>query len=323
MKRIIEYNITADTLTNLCLASPVSILEYLKSLGYSQGLIAHLKRTKHGIIKNNTWAYVRDTLTIGDCLQITLTEKDLSEQILPIPLPLHIVFEDEDLIIINKPSGMPIHPSQGNFDNTLANAVAYYYQQKQQNFVYRCINRLDRDTTGLLILAKNAYSAALLSQMIAKRLIKREYLAVASGNLQELLSTPTTTPISTSLPLGVACESGIGTITAPIARVEGSTIERMVDFQCGEFAKTNLQVLAYKNGHSLVSLVLETGRTHQIRVHLKYIGYPIPGDFLYHPDYSRITRQALHSYKLTFTHPITNQPLSFTAPLPEDMQQFF
>ena len=119
-------------------------------------------------------------------------------------------------------------------------------------------------------------------------------------------------------PTGLVPDSGV--IEAPIARVDGSTIEREVNFETGEFARTHYKCLEHKNGYSLVSLKLDTGRTHQIRVHMKYIGHPLPGDFLYNPDYSVIRRQALHSYRLTFTHPITGKELQFTAPLPDDMK---
>ena len=165
---------------------------------------------------NKTWARVRDILHTDDILTITLEEKTSSENIVASPLPLHIVYEDEDLMVINKPADMPIHPSQGNYDNTLANAVAYYYAQKGEPFTYRCINRLDRDTTGLLILAKHMYSASLLSDMVKNRKIHREYLAVAEGK----------TPSS-------------GIIDAPIRRVDGSTIERQVDYEQGDYACTH------------------------------------------------------------------------------------
>ena len=212
---------------------------------------------------------------------------------------LDIVYEDEDILIINKPAGMPIHPSQGNYDNTLANACAWYFKEKDEPFVYRCINRLDRDTTGLLIIARHLYSASLLSAMMARREIHREYLALATGIVPE-----------------------DGTITAPIARKEGSTIERMVDFKHGEYACTHYRRLSITNTdpvYSLVALKLDTGRTHQIRVHMNYIGHPLPGDFLYNPDYSHISRQALHSHHLRFQHPITGEEMHFTAPVPEDM----
>lgn len=289
-KRTLQYRITeSETYSN--------IHELLKAHGYSSAVIRHLKETENGIQRNGVWARVYEPLASGDTVTILLTEEASSENIVSTPLPLDIVYEDEDLLIINKPAGMPIHPSQGNYDNTLANACAYYFQQKGEPFTYRCINRLDRDTTGLLILARHAYSASLLSSMVAKREIHREYLALATG---------------------LVPDSGV--IEAPIARVDGSTIEREVNFETGEFARTHYKCLEYKNGYSLVSLKLDTGRTHQIRVHMKYIGHPLPGDFLYNPDYSVIRRQALHSYRLTFTHPITGKELQFTAPLPDDMK---
>lgn len=289
MKRIFNYQIPTEF--HNC-----TLLSYLKHLGYSSQIITHLKRTENGILLNNIWGRVRDILHENDVLTITLIENDSSENIVATNLPLEIVYEDEDLLIINKAADTPIHPSQGNYDNTLANAVAYYFQQKGESFVYRCINRLDRDTTGLLILAKHMYSASLLSNMVQDREIHREYLAVATGLVDES-----------------------GMIEAPIGRVDGSTIERQVDVEHGDYACTHYKRLDYQNGYSLVSLKLATGRTHQIRVHMKHIGHPLPGDFLYNPDYSVIERQALHSHRLVFEHPITHKKMEFIAPLPEDM----
>ena len=224
MKRIFSYTISAKY--NNC-----TLISFLKESGYSSQVITHLKRTENGILLNKIWARVRDILHTDDILTITLEEKTSSENIVASPLPLHIVYEDEDLMVINKPADMPIHPSQGNYDNTLANAVAYYYAQKGEPFTYRCINRLDRDTTGLLILAKHMYSASLLSDMVKNRKIHREYLAVAEGK----------TPSS-------------GVIDAPIGRVDGSTIERQVDYEQGDYACTHYKRLCYKNGYSLCLL---------------------------------------------------------------------
>lgn len=293
MKRIFSYTIPEEFENS-------TLLSFLKAECYSSPVITHLKRTENGILLNGCWARVRDILHKNDILTITLLETTSSEHIVPIPLPLNIIYEDEDLMVINKPADMPIHPSQNNYENTLANAVAYYFDQKGIPFVYRCINRLDRDTTGLLILAKHMYSASLLSDMVKNRLIHREYIAIADGNVEDE-----------------------GLIDAPIARTKESTIEREVNFESGDFARTHYKCLQRKNGYSLVSLKLETGRTHQIRVHMKYIGHALLGDFLYNPDYTFIGRQALHSYRLTFTHPITKEELEFTAPLPPDMKRLF
>ena len=291
MKRIFNYTIPTEY-------DEQTLLSFLKDKKYSSQIITHLKRTEHGILLNNKWGRVREILHTGDIVTIQLLEDASSENIIPMNLPLDIIYEDEDILVVNKASNTPIHPSQGNYDNTLANAVAYYYEQKGEAFTYRCINRLDRDTTGLLVIAKHMYSASILSEMVSERKIHREYLAIATGNVPEF-----------------------GTIIAPIGRVDGSTIERHVDEANGDYACTHYKRLAYNNGYSLVSLKLETGRTHQIRVHMKHLGHPLPGDFLYNPDYTVIERQALHSHRLSFNHPITGEYMEFLAELPEDMRK--
>lgn len=291
MKRIFNYTIPTEY-------DNQTLLSFLKDKKYSSQIITHLKRTEHGILLNNKWGRVRDILHTGDIVTIQLLEDASSENIIPMNLPLDIIYEDEDILVVNKAANTPIHPSQGNYDNTLANAVAYYYEQKGEVFTYRCINRLDRDTTGLLVIAKHMYSASILSEMVSERKIHREYLAIATGNVLES-----------------------GSIIAPIGRVDGSTIERHVDEDNGDYACTHYKRLAYNNGYSLVSLKLETGRTHQIRVHMKHLGHPLPGDFLYNPDYTVIERQALHSHRLSFNHPITGEYMEFLAELPEDMRK--
>lgn len=293
MNRTFTYSITANQ-------QNMTIQQFLKMQGYSRQNIVALKKLPESILVNGRWEYVSYRLQEGEELTIIMAEDSSSEKIVPVNLPLTIVYEDEDILVLNKPANMPIHPSLNNYENTLANAVAYYFEQQNKPFIFRCINRLDRDTTGLTILAKNMLSAGILSEMISKREIKREYLGIADG-------------------IGITPKSGI--IDAPIARMDGSTIERCVDFEKGERAVTHYEVLreSVENNLSLVNLWLETGRTHQIRVHMKYLGYPLIGDFLYHPENTKISRQALHAYRLTFLHPITKEPLCFTAQLPEDM----
>ena len=294
MNRIFEYTITDENL-------PCTVGDFLKQKGFSRQIIIQLKKTSQGILVNNQWAYVRTPLRTNDILTLRLLEEAPSENIVPVSLPLDIIYEDEDILLINKPADMPVHPSINNYDNTLANGIAHYYKMQGETFVFRCINRLDRDTTGLLIIAKNALSASILSNQMKRREIHRTYLAVVSGNPKK----------------------DTDTITAPIARKENSAIERCVDFINGERAVTHYQVVASKEDYSLLKLSLETGRTHQIRVHAKYIGNPLLGDYLYNPDFSRIQRVALHSYSLSFIHPLTEQPMKFSAPLPEDMASLF
>lgn len=286
MNRVLTYEITAEQ-------AGTKIGDFLRTAGYSRHVIIHLKKTENGILLNGEWAYVGQFLKEGDHLEIRIIESESSEQIVPAELPLDIVYEDEDLLIINKPADMPIHPSINNYNNTLANALMWYYQQKGETFVYRCINRLDRDTTGLLIVAKNMLSGGILSDMSKKREIQREYLAIAEGEVPQE-----------------------GVIDAPIARKEESVIERCVDFEKGDRAVTHYWRLDYRNGYSLVRLKLETGRTHQIRVHMKYIGYPLTGDYLYNPDYRILDHQALHSWKLAFRHPVTGAQMQFKADPP-------
>lgn len=275
------------------------LADFLRSKGYSRRILTCLKHTENGICVNGTRTYGCHILQKNDLLTVILTEETPSENIVPVRLPFPVVYEDEDLMIVNKPADMPIHPSVNNYENTLANAAAWYFANRGEPFVYRCINRLDRDTTGLLILAKNILSGALLSKMSAERLIHRQYLAIAQG-----------------------CVPPKGIIDAPIARKAGSAIERCVDFAAGERAVTHYRRCCFDGGYSLVLLQLETGRTHQIRVHMKHIGHPLPGDYLYNPDFTHIKRQALHSCRLAFTHPISGKPMEFTAPVPQDFKKF-
>lgn len=294
MERIFEYQISSGE-------EGRKLGDFLREKGYSRQLLRQLKETENGLLRNGQPTFMTIALKNGDRIRVRLLEKaEGSEAIMPAPLPFEIVYEDEDLLVINKPADMPIHPSFQNHGNTLADALTWHYQQQGKEFVYRCINRLDRDTTGLLIVARHQLSASILSDMVRKREIHREYLAIVEGIPPEK-----------------------GTISAPIGRKEGSAILREVNFETGEPARTHFTRLETRNGLSLVSLKLETGRTHQIRVHMSYIGCPLIGDYLYYPDHTRINRQALHSYRLSFLHPITGKALSFTAPLPEDMERAF
>ncbi len=287
-------------------------------------MIAQLKTWPRGILVNEAHVTTRHTLKKGERLTTTIIEEASSENIVPAPLPLRIVYEDRDLMVIHKAAGVPVHPSQNHYDHTLANGLAWYFMQQGRPYICRIINRLDRDTSGLLIVAKHRLSAGILSGMVREHRIHREYLAIAEGQLPAR-----------------------GSICLPIARVPGSTIERQVNLTAGEYALTHFQVLGRTDCLSLVCLRLETGRTHQIRVHLSTVGHPLFGDFIYHPACRRelsenssdslsfqshgwnssrysllsrqIKRQALHSWRLSFHHPITGKLLYFISDMPEDM----
>ena len=290
MNRNIDYIIDEDS-------AGLRVEQFLRRKRYSGQNLSEIKRMPKSILVNGVHYYMRQELSTGDHLQVRICETQNSEKIPPTKLPLDIVYEDEDLLVLNKPAGMPIHPSLNNYTNSIANALAYYFQSQGKPFIFRCCNRLDRDTSGLTIVSKHLVSGSILSDMTKYREVHREYLAIARGSV-----TPSE-----------------GTIQAPLGRKEGTIIERTVDCEHGEDAVTHYKVVKEANGHSLVSLRLETGRTHQIRIHMKYLGYPLIGDYLYNPDMEYMTRQALHSHHMEFTHPITGEHMSFTAPLPEDM----
>ena len=290
MNRNIDYIIDEDS-------AGLRVEQFLRRKRYSGQNLSEIKRMPKSILVNGVHYYMRQELSTGDHLQVRICETQNSEKIPPTKLPLDIIYEDEDLLVLNKPAGMPIHPSLNNYTNSIANALAYYFQSQGKPFIFRCCNRLDRDTSGLTIVSKHLVSGSILSDMTKYREVHREYLAIARGAV-----TPSE-----------------GTIQAPLGRKEGTIIERTVDWEHGEDAVTHYKVVKEANGHSLVSLRLETGRTHQIRIHMKYLGYPLIGDYLYNPDMEYMTRQALHSHHMEFTHPITGEHMSFTAPLPEDM----
>lgn len=290
MERILTYHITESD-------SGLRIEQYLKRHGYSKQNFTELKKMPESILVNGKWFYLKQALHAGDVLTVHIKETESSEHIPPMQLPLDIIYEDEDIIVINKAAGMPIHPSMNNYKNSLANGLAWYFQNQGKAFIFRCTNRLDRDTSGLTVIAKHMLSSNILSGMAVRKEIRREYLAIVRGHVMP----------------------SAGTINAPLSRKPGSIIERTVDFENGETAVTHYQVAQEKNGHSLVSLILETGRTHQIRIHMKYLGFPLVGDYLYNPDMEYIKRQALHSHRLTFRHPISGEIMDFTAPLPDDM----
>ena len=290
MNRNIDYIIDEDS-------AGLRVEQFLRRKRYSGQNLSEIKRMPKSILVNGVHYYMRQELSAGDHLQVRICETQNSEKIPPTKLPLDIIYEDEDLLVLNKPAGMPIHPSLNNYTNSMANALAYYFQSQGKPFIFRCCNRLDRDTSGLTIVSKHLVSGSILSDMTKYREVHREYLAIARGSV-----TPSE-----------------GTIQAPLGRKEGTIIERTVDWEHGEDAVTHYRVVKEANGHSLVSLRLETGRTHQIRIHMKYLGYPLIGDYLYNPDMEYMTRQALHSHHMEFTHPITGEHMSFTAPLPEDM----
>ena len=276
-----------------------SISDFLKSKGYTSSNIVELKKYENGIVLNGTWAYMNQKPARFDRLLVRVFEYKKSENILPVFIKLDIKYEDEDIVVVNKPSDMPIHPSLNNYENSMANALMYCYREK--NFVFRCINRLDRDTTGLTIVAKHFLSAGILNTSMQRREIKRVYNAIVEDD-------------------GSLTESG--TVDAPIAREDNTLIKRRVSSE-GQRAITHFKVLKRLRGASLIELRLDTGRTHQIRVHMSYIGHPLVGDYLYNERYydKENVRPLLHSKSLSFIHPITGENLHLECELPKDFKE--
>ena len=275
------------------------IQDYLKARGYSASNITTLKKYEKGIMLNGVWAYMNQKPAVNDRLLVRVCENKKSENIVPVDIKLDIRYEDEDIIVINKGSDMPIHPSLNNYENSLANALMYHYNG--ENFVFRCINRLDKDTTGLTIVAKHFLSAGILNIAMQNRQIKRVYNAIVKddGRLPDA-----------------------DTIDLPIAREDDTLIKRKVSLD-GQRAVTHFKVLQRFEKYSLIELRLETGRTHQIRVHMSHIGAPLVGDYLYNEDdYGEISvRPLLHSKSLEFIHPITGERMYLECDLPVDFKE--
>lgn len=292
MDRNFEYTIQYDDITG----DRFRILDYLKNLRYSAHLLTKLKHIDGSVKINGTSAPLNHVLSPNDILIVNIPEESSDSCIPPTNLPIDIIYEDEDILVVNKSASMPIHPSQRHHEDTLANALMHYY--RNENFVFRCLTRLDKDTSGLVLIAKNILASSILSEDMVEGKIIKEYTALCEGELGQ----------------------ASGTISAKIARKEGSTIERIVD-ESGQEAVTHYELIQNLRGHALVKLRLETGRTHQIRVHMKHIGHPLVGDYIYNPDNQLMNRQALHCSALSFTHPITSEILALEAPTPNDINK--
>lgn len=261
----------------------------------SDRLILKLKNCKQFFL-NDENVYISHSVKENDVVKVNLDFEESSDNIIPTPMKLIILYEDDALLVLNKPAGIAIHPSHSHFDNSLSNGVKSYFQEINLKRKIRPVNRLDKDTSGAVIFAKNDYIQECLARQMKNNIFKKEYIAFLDGKV----------------------ENKAATITAPIARENDSIIKRCVRDD-GDLAISHYEVLKYYNQFTLVKFLIETGRTHQIRVHSNYIGHPVLGDTLYGKASSLISRQALHSYKVSFIHPITKKPLEIIAPLFEDM----
>ncbi|HPT82609.1 MAG TPA: RluA family pseudouridine synthase [Limnochordia bacterium] len=262
-------------------------------LGVNRGLLRRMKKGG-GVFLNGKRDYLTRRVQAGDEIQVVFFDEKTEME--PEALPLEIVFEDEYLLVVNKPPGMAAHPTGSYQHGTLANALAYYWEKIGLESKVRLVHRLDKDTSGLILVAKEPYTLHHLVLQLKSRELVREYLAVVHGQLAE----------------------AAGVIEVPIGRVEDHGVKRTVD-PGGKAAKTVYQVVELGAEATLVRARLESGRTHQIRVHFAHLGHPIVGDPLYSQGVRELPGQALHAWRLEFRHPRTNQRHALTCPLPREM----
>lgn len=255
-----------------------------------------VKIKKAGSVKvNGSIAYMNQELIKGDKIEFAF-EESCSENIMPEFMELDIIYEDEYLAVVNKKAGIPTHPSRRYFMGTLANGMMYHWMGEKDNITIRPVNRLDRNTSGLVVFAKSSHIQHLMSLDSYKPNMRKEYIALVHGIM----------------------ENDSGVIDAPIAREIQQSVKRVVRDD-GDRAVTRYSVLRRYEDFCLLSIVLETGRTHQIRVHLSYMGHPLLGDDLYGGSQEKINRHALHAYKIQMLHPIDKRTMELTAPVPNDM----
>ncbi len=268
-----------------------------RHLHLSGTVLRRVKWLPDGITVDGVRVNVRYRVAAGQGLSVRLSDPDGAEQPVPRSGPLDIVYEDEDMVVVNKAPGVLVHPSHGHFDDTVGNYLMWHYRENREASGFHPVHRLDKGTSGLLVIAKHPHGQEKLKNQLHTGDFRRIYLAVCDG----------------------VPRPAQGIIDAPIGRMPGSLMARRVDAE-GQPARTRYRVLQTAGGRALVELELDTGRTHQIRVHMAHMGCPLTGDFLYGRETALISRPALHSARLELVHPITGARLSLSAPLPEDIR---
>ena len=281
-----------------------SIHQFLrKHLGFSKSQIRSLKFRENGITVNNSRCRINYTLTNGDILKLILEEESSNAHIVPLFKPISILYEDDDVLVVNKPAGILVHPVGGHYGDTLSNMVSAYYQKQNQDITIRPVGRLDKDTSGAVMFAKNKIAAARFSQKNCDFGFEKEYLAIVSG-----------IPDSTK-----------GEIRSPLGRCPGKPLKMQVDSN-GKPAFTAYEIKKTFSSSALLRVRITTGRTHQIRVHMASIGHPLLGDKLYETEKSLalkgFSRTALHAACVQFKQPFSGQTIQIEAPLPEDFEAY-
>lgn len=268
----------------------------LDELNFSRRLTVKLEENKK-VFLNGKPVRLKKRVYMDDVITVYF-EDEKEDEYDPVEIPLNILYEDDSMLIVDKPPFMVVHPTKSHFNDTLANGVRFYYDSKNIKSKIRLVNRLDMNTSGIVIIAKNSFIHNELSKQMKENAVEKYYYAIAEGTIIQ----------------------DSGTINAPIARLNEDDIMRVVD-SSGKECITHYEVIDRFNDMTLLRLKLETGRTHQIRVHLKHIRHPIIGDTLYNKESSLINRQALHCSEMSFIHPITKKRIKIDADLPEDFKK--
>jgi len=271
-----------------------------KHLHLSGTVIRRMKWLEDGILVDGLRVNTRFIPRAGQTLSVRLSDPERASGIPPVPGPLEIVYEDPDLVVLNKAPGVPVHQGPGHYGDTVGNFLLYHYDQEGEGADFHPVHRLDRGTSGLLVVAKHPHAQERLKSQLHTGDFRRTYLAVCEGRP----------------------DPPAGRIDLPLGPKPGSLIEQTVRPD-GKPAATHYRTLQSAEKFSLLRLELETGRTHQIRVHLAALGHPLAGDFLYGRECPEIGRPALHSADLSLLHPITGERLEFSLPLPVDMRRIF
>ncbi|WP_110929106.1 RluA family pseudouridine synthase [Bacillus massiliglaciei] len=293
LKKRFKLNWTVEEKENEML-----LRDFLSANSISRRALTDIKFKGGLITLNGSVVNVRERLRTGDRIELIFPREIPSEGLLAEDLPIEILFEDSNLLVIHKPAGMTTIPSREHPSGSLANALAGYYKQSGLEATIHIVTRLDRDTSGLILVAKHRHIHHLLSQQQKTGLVKRRYQAIAEGIMM----------------------TDQGKIEEPIGRKPTSIIEREVRND-GQYACTYYSVAARTMKHTHLEIRLKTGRTHQIRVHMSHAGHPLAGDDLYGGHTDCIKRQALHCCCLDFIHPVTHQKMQFTQEIPEDMRK--
>ncbi|MEG6510678.1 RluA family pseudouridine synthase [Desulforamulus ruminis] len=271
------------------------IREFLKSMDISDRALKKL-RNKGKILCNGYEATWRKAVATGDEVVLFYPAPPDNPYLKPEPLSLEILYEDQDMALVNKPPGLCVHPTLAHPSGTLANGLLYHWSQERQQASFHPVHRIDRNTSGLVLVAKNSFSAQKIFLQRQQKKLSRSYIALVHGSFRDLPSC----------------------VDLPMEKCEGKTTKRQISGE-GQRAVTYIKVLEHFPTCTMIRLMPETGRTHQIRVHLAHLGHPLVGDQLYGGPMAQIKRHCLHADQISFLHPRTSQALSFQIPLPEDM----